>query len=574
MKTTSYSLSSLLDAVQAGRLTIPRFQRQFIWKEADVRRLVDSIARSYPVGSLLLLEKNPELQLASRRIEAELREADDLDAADPSAGIDADSYILDGQQRITSLARVFMNAGLKVAYYFDLKAILEEFGSESLEWIRTRRRKTRPDRLEGNRLLRADIVLDQKKASVYVTEYIENSPDFADYDRHRKWEAVADINGIFEIMRRYEIPVVTLEQNRGIEAICRVFETINSTGTRLSTFDLAVARFFPTPDLRELWEQTLADYPILRQFGVNGERVLQVLFLVIATQDGRPAELSRGRLLALPRDRLAENWERSVRMLARTYEWARAQGARPRSSGGPGTLPNPIILVAIAAVKALYSDSQDAEVFADHDFIRRWYFSQILQKGYSTRASNYQIGRFFSALKMYVCDDVPPSVRDVADLSVDDIQRLKPSDVRYKVLQNIFAMTVRQDLLTGDMITSESNLDDHHIYPYNATKKHGLDKDVLNSICNRIPVLARTNRSLGEGYPHDYFGNLASKARAGGTIGDLRRRLADCMIPGDPNEPDWPNRFLIENFDDLMHERSELIRRRVKDIVGTALQGD
>jgi len=203
MQTTSYSLRSLLDAVQAGRLTIPRFQRPFIWKVAAVRRLVDSIARSYPVGSLLLLEKNPELQLASRGIEAELREADDLDAADPSAGIDADSYILDGQQRITSVARVFMNADRRVAYYFDLKAILESFSSESLEWIKTRRRKDRPDRLDGNRLLRADLVLDQRKASVYVNEYIEDSPDFANHDRYDKWGAGAEINGIFETMRKW-----------------------------------------------------------------------------------------------------------------------------------------------------------------------------------------------------------------------------------------------------------------------------------------------------------------------------------------------------------------------------------
>ena len=285
MQTTSTSLRRLLEGVRAGRLTIPRFQRQFIWKEVDVRRLVDSIARSYPIGSLLLLEKNPELQLASRRIEAELREADDMDTTDPSSAIDAESYILDGQQRITSLARVFMNAGIRVAYYFDLRAILEEFGSESLEWIKTRRRKTRPDRLSRGRLLRADLALDQRKADVFVSEYIQDSGDFDDYDRNRQREAIADINGTFEVMRNYEIPVVTLEQDQGIEAICRVFETINSTGTRLSTFDLAVARFFPDPDLRELWEQTLADYPILRQFGVSGERVLQVLYLVIATEE-------------------------------------------------------------------------------------------------------------------------------------------------------------------------------------------------------------------------------------------------------------------------------------------------
>lgn len=573
MQTTSYSLRSLLETVEAGRLTIPRFQRAFVWREADVQRLVDSIARSYPIGSLLLLEKNPELDLASRRIDAELRASDDLNAADASSPIDEDSYILDGQQRITSLARVFLNAGLQRAYYFDLKTILEQFRSESFAWIRTRRRKTRPQRLEGNRLLRADLALDQKKASLYINEYVEDSPDFRDYGRHRKWEAIAEINGIFETMRKYDIPVVTLEQDRGIEAICRVFETINSTGTRLTTFDLAVARFFPNPDLRELWEEALTDYPLLRQFGVDGERVLQVLYLVIATKNGRSADLSRGKLLDLRSDQLEKHWELSVRMLASTYSWAQAQGARPRPSGGRGTLPNEMILVAIAAVKALFHVNSIKEVFSGH-VIRRWYFSHILQKGFSSRASNYQIGQFFNELSKYVRDNVPPAIRGVSDLSVDDIQRLKPSDVRYRGLLNIFAMTAQQDLLTGDMITSESDLDDHHIYPHNAAKKYGLDKDALNSICNRIPILASKNRSLGEGYPHEYFGDLAQKAQADGTIDGLKRRLRDCMIPGDPNEPDWSNLFSIENFHTFALRRAELIRHRVKEIIGTALQED
>ena len=70
-------------------------------------------------------------------------------------------------------------------------------------------------------------------------------------------------------MRNYKVPVVMLERDSGVESVCRVFETINSTGTRLTTFDLAVARFYPQPDLRGLWADAQEEHPILKNFGVE-----------------------------------------------------------------------------------------------------------------------------------------------------------------------------------------------------------------------------------------------------------------------------------------------------------------
>ena len=55
--------------------------------------------------------------------------------------------------------------------------------------------------------------------------------------------------GVFEAIRKFSIPFVALDNDAPLESVCRVFETINSTGTRLTTFDLAVARYYPEPDL-------------------------------------------------------------------------------------------------------------------------------------------------------------------------------------------------------------------------------------------------------------------------------------------------------------------------------------
>ena len=570
MQTTSYSLSELLGRVKEKNLTIPQFQRTFVWGESQVKLLVDSISRSYPIGALLILNKNPELPLASRSIEAEIR-----DGYPPSEILndvhqtEVESYILDGQQRTTSIARVFLNAHPKKLYYFDLKSILEVHDREETSWICVRSRgRTEPDRKDNNRLLRADLILDQTKSDIYVSEYIEDSGDFEDIDRETGRKYAASIKWIFETIRNYKIPVVTLDRNKGVESICRVFETINSTGTRLTTFDLAVARFFPRPDLRKLWEEALEEHSILREFNVDGERVLQVIYLTLAGRDNKYPEPSRKNLLGLQSDMINREWTRASRALAMTYQWAQAQGARARSK----TLPNHNVLVALAAIQNLLSDDLNKEIWPDSDFIRRWYFSKIIQAG-ASQASNYRIGQDFTALNKYITEGIHPHTEEVV-LNSDIIFRIKPSDVRYRSLQNIFAMTIRNDLISGANITSESVLHEHHIYPRNAHKTSNLSLKMLDSICNRIPILAQTNQSLNEAYPREYLRKMADKARAQGTLGGLERRLRDCMIPGNPYEDSWADDFSIENFEVFCKKRAKLIISRVRDIIGDSLKDE
>jgi len=583
MQTTSYSLKELLRRVRDKNLTIPQFQRKFIWRESQVKLLIDSISRSYPIGSLLILDKEPNFQLASRSIEAEIRS--DFSTDDDEYQSDTESYILDGQQRTTSIARVFLNAHPEKLYYFDLKAMLELHPQEEPLWVCTRPRGKKhqdrkgkdPDRRDNNKLLRADMILDQPRTDVYVSEYIEDSGDFPEYndDRRGARDAAAKIKGIFERIRNYKIPVVSLERDQGIESICRVFETINSTGTRLKTFDLAVAKFYPEPNLRELWEDAQDKHSILEDFAANAdesvpaESILKVSYLVFSKRESKQyLEPSRGNLLALPPEVIRQEWDKSSEALAKTYQWARDQGARP------GTLPSHSVLVPLAAIWSAFSDDLSKPVWPDDDFIRRWYFSKILQTRVPREASNYQIGQDFDALSQYIDRESTPDIYRKVGLSPDTILEIKPSDVRFKALQNIFATTVRGDLVSGYIINSESELHDHHIYPRSLRKKdrERFSLNKLDNICNRIPILASSNRSLRDKCPQEYFREMAEKAHENGTLNALQTRLHDCMIPGDLNDESWLDNFSIGNFDEFCRKRAELIFSRVHHIIGDSMK--
>jgi hypothetical protein len=569
MQTITYELGTLLRRVRSNLYAIPQFQRDFVWSESQVKLLVDSVARNYPVGSLLVLAKSSEVQLQSRSVEATIIN-DDPDYIDnPDESGQEIHYVLDGQQRLTSIARVFLNANKSRNYYFDLRKIHEGFTDEETDWVVVRQKgKNDPDRKDKNRLLRADIVLDQQKTDIYVTEYIEDSGDIAELvdNRSAQRQAAAKIKGIFEVIRKYQVPIVMLDQDAPLESVCRVFETINSTGTRLTTFDLAVAKFFPNPDLREFWNETKRECPELSDFDVNGERVLQVLALWDAKENNRPLDPTRSVLLQLDRNFIAKNWKTAAESLSNAYKWARKNGATPTN------LPNHGILAVIATFNIVCSKFANKPMSSWQSVLKRWYFSKILESG-AKQASNYRIGKDFTMLVRYAEEDIPLEF-PVIYLNIERlIQINKSTDTRYKSLQCIMATTATVDLVDGTPLDKE--LEDHHIYPRSLRKKINPSDPAfknIESIVNKLIISKSTNRNLSDKLPNEYFLELQKMSQDNGIVLDVSKRLRNCLIPGELESPAFSKQFEIENFNTFLERRAELLLQRVQEVIGDSLK--
>jgi hypothetical protein len=95
--------------------------------------------------------------------------------------------------------------------------------------------------------------------------------------------------------------------------------------------------------------------------------------------------------------------------------------------------------------------------------------------------------------------------------------------------------------------------------------------DKLDSIVNRLPLLGDSNRKLSDREPADYFEELRHNAVRTGTLGDLRRRLQDAMIPGALDSDQWLNQFSIERYDDFLAARANLLVERVRELIGDSL---
>ncbi len=562
MQTTNFLLGHLLKKIKGGHFLVPQFQRDFTWKEGQTRLLVDSIARNYPIGSLLILGKNDEVPLKSRKLDA-----DYPPKAEPSETEDFDEptndsfYVLDGQQRLTSIARVFLDAHPNRNYYFDLKRMHELFDSEDSSWIVSRLRgKKNPERKDNNRLMRTDIAIDQRKCDIYVSEYIEDSGEFPEFhnDRAKARAAAARLKGIFETKRNYSTPFVALDNDAPLESVCRVFETLNSTGTRLTTFDLAVARYYPKPDLKELLDTSFEKFPLLNEYETDGERILQILSLCHLRSIKKFPEATRSELLSLTPDFITGNLETASRHLSEACNWIKQLGASAKTQPPHGTL------VSIGATLMCFPGKLSDPEFST--VLRKWYFCTTLAANPSP-ANNYKIGddfrKFCEFLDKGTTISYPRVYFTIGDLI--DIKHI--FDSRYKAIQALMRTTAREDLLTGNHLGSD--LEDHHIFPYSLTKP-GITKAKINSIVNRIVISKTSNRDLSNINPEKYLVDVLQRHKDEGNLGDLDRRLKNCFIPYSVHDDDFGKKITKGNFEQFLFDRAEMLINRIKEVVGDA----
>jgi hypothetical protein len=82
----------IIEDYRSGRLVIPEFQREYVWKKSRAPHLIDSIYRSFPISALLLWSSDADVR--SRRRDPK-----------PVRG-NSISWLIDGQQRFITLSRI------------------------------------------------------------------------------------------------------------------------------------------------------------------------------------------------------------------------------------------------------------------------------------------------------------------------------------------------------------------------------------------------------------------------------------------------------------------------------------
>ncbi len=230
----SVPLRKLIERTLSGEIRIPAFQRGYVWTPEGVAFLMDSIYRGYPVGSLLVWRTKEQLEKEKNLGPFELPE--------PKSDWPID-YVLDGQQRLTSIVGVFQTELKPVAtgdwfdIYFDLDASEGAFEGQFLP--------LGPDQVDEARHFPLSTLFDSVGYRKATERFSEENVKRLDDVQARFKEAL--------------IPVNTMEAPERDE-VAIVFERINRTGIPLDAFQLLSAWTWSTEfDLSEAFQDLAAE---------------------------------------------------------------------------------------------------------------------------------------------------------------------------------------------------------------------------------------------------------------------------------------------------------------------------
>ncbi|MBB6090934.1 uncharacterized protein with ParB-like and HNH nuclease domain [Halobacterium salinarum] len=203
-------LDDVITQVGKGKYRIPEFQREFVWDRTDVVDLFDSIYKSYPIGSFFFWRVPHDMWDFFRDVD-ELQQPS-LEEIQRSEFPEI-SFVLDGQQRLTSLY-VTLN-GMKYADT-DYSRIVFDLDEETFKVAEGK----------ADHLVRVCDIWDDKRE---VRDELEGD----------RYEAFTDCN---DALTKYELPLIIVKTNE-VESVINIFERINQKGTRLSRFDIVNATF-------------------------------------------------------------------------------------------------------------------------------------------------------------------------------------------------------------------------------------------------------------------------------------------------------------------------------------------
>src|SRR5438067_3499424 len=368
-------LPEILEEIENGFVALPDFQRDFDWTKSDVIKLLVTVLKGWPAGSLLLMHGRAKF-FRTRNFEG-----------GPQPKKSALRYtVLDWQQRLTALYQAVFDRGSYV--YTVGAAALDEGSVDTLE-----EGVTAHERLIWDAIFRRRPWAEgEERIPMYAlrspSHYFEWRDRMVSSAEPSARESLAErLSSLYreslEAFHRYKFPAVTVEAELEPAAISRIFERVNKTGMALSTFDLMVARVYePGWNLRDFWERARAGGVLIDAFlGEDGMPILQT----IAMRQAR--NIRESAILDLPQIIVRNQWEEAASAVDAALRFLLRECGVVRADW----LPYRGMMLPLAAI-ALERD------LADHaPLLRQWFWSRSFALAFDA-AANTRVVADYDAL--------------------------------------------------------------------------------------------------------------------------------------------------------------------------------
>ena len=319
-KPDSKKYSDLISDIEKGIIKIPKFQREFVWGIDKTAKLLDSILKGYPIGTFILWKTDERIN--------DIKNVGNINIPPTPDGAKVE-YVLDGQQRITSLFAAYLGANIqkvgekKVTDYGDIVVNIDVDISES-------DRQVISAEPSGEKSISLSTVLNFSFAKAKELE------------SQFTGEELQLIDSYATAFRTYEFSTVVLRKE-DIDSAIEVFTRINTGGQTLTLFEIMSAKTYDEEqgfDMTVKWGDFIKELKDIKYEGVSNSVVLSLLSLVLS----RTKECKRKTILVLDKQTIIDTWDDAVSALKDSIDYFRTTYRIPVSQ----ILPYDALLIPFA----------------------------------------------------------------------------------------------------------------------------------------------------------------------------------------------------------------------------------
>jgi hypothetical protein len=321
------SFSALINDIEKGVIKIPQFQRDYIWSKRKACKLMDSIVKGYPIGTFIFWKTKERLR--------SIRNVGGIELPEPPEG-DFIQYVLDGQQRLTSLFTILK--GLKIKRDTEvtvnkkgissanLAKLIEKLSPEKLRKLLEIIKAAKEDDFsemyvdlsakDDEEIIIIDIEKVDKNCIIKLNDLLFGSlKKLANYpgELHERIDAYR------QRIQSYPFPAIIIKE-APLDIATEIFTRINVGGVSLTVFEIMVAKTYDAEknfDLAEKYNELVNRLSEVDYETISPATVLQTVS-VLMTQ-----ECSKKRILNLNKHKFIDIWNDTVDAVERSIDYFR-----------------------------------------------------------------------------------------------------------------------------------------------------------------------------------------------------------------------------------------------------------
>ena len=514
---------SLVAAIEQGQIKIPQFQREFVWTMQKSAGLIDSIIKGYPIGTFIFWRTKERLR--------SVKNIGKQDLPEPKEGEFVD-YVLDGQQRLTSLF-----ASLKGVMLVRDNGGTNDFSKIYIDL----------EAEENEQIVITEVQDKDEKSFISIVDLLTGGLGrlFSYPEKYHN-----QLETYKQRIESYQYSIIQVN-DAPIEIATEIFTRINVGGKPLSLFEIMVAKTYDDQkwfDLAEKTQELLDNLKPHNYETISDATILQTVSLILSK------ECKRQTILQLDKAEFIDVWNQVQDAIERTVEYFKSYYRIPVSQ----LLPYNAL---VAPFSYFFFHHQDKPTGNKQKYLEDFFWRCSLSGRYSSSVES-KLAQDVKRIDRILSDELPSY-----DWSIDPSSEFITNNGWFSAARSYIKAILclyayeQPKSFNDNSIVNISNYwlkqanskNYHHFFPKSYLKKKGYGDHRINHILNITIVDDFLNkRAIKAKAPSDYMGTFRE------TNPDLKITMKTHLIENIDTFGIWE-----DNYDLFIQKRAEVVSSEI-----------